>query len=126
MCCSLRGQTTALHVKRSQGSRPRACSLANRDAWMTNRALFLRALDLLAALRLVVLVDDRDVLLPRAAVDGLLSAVARADRVVAGAAAVGVHPRAAVQRVVAAGPVELVVALAAVERVVAVRACCRV
>src|SRR3954468_15936022 len=90
---------------------------------MTNRALFLRALDLLAALRLVVLVDDRDVLLPRAAVDGLLPAVARVDRVVAAAAAVGVHARAAVQRVVAAGPVELVVALPAVERVVAVRAC---
>src|SRR4051794_28444200 len=56
--------------------------------------LLLRALDLLAAFGLVLLVHGGLVLLPRAAVDGLLLAVAGVDRVVAGAAAVAVGAKA--------------------------------
>src|SRR3954447_22861696 len=82
--------------------------------------LLLRALDLLAALDVVALVDRGGVLLAGAAVDGFLLAVLRVDRVVAVAPGVLVHAGAAGELVVALAAIEGVVALAAGQDVVAV------
>src|SRR3954452_4630978 len=72
-------------------------------------ALFLRALDLFAALDLVGLVDLGRVLLAAAAIDRLLLSVPGVDRIVAVAARVPVHARAACELVVAAPAVEPVI-----------------